>query len=178
MTAEEQVQALRDPECEAESWWALALAYPAEAKASPLFPLLTLETPERWQSLMEVDLGDWLDTEILVLSWKNQHLFAADCEEHGRFWYGDKDPKLVAATEQRRRLANGEIDSRQWWKIVEAAKVAGTGEPASAVRAASLTRANGAWRARGIEQEWVKTRRCEQRWQIARLLHYLSLEER
>jgi len=47
------LEQLAHPNCPTERWWKLAAFHPEEAQVSPLFPLLTLETPERWTGMAE-----------------------------------------------------------------------------------------------------------------------------
>jgi len=48
-----ELEQLVHPNCPTERWWHLAAFHPEEAQASPLFALLTLETPERWTGMAE-----------------------------------------------------------------------------------------------------------------------------
>ncbi len=72
MTAlDDMAHLLADPECSTELWWQLAAVFPIEAIASPLYPLLTLETPEKWCALEEEHLLAWIDGAV-----------AKRCEKH------------------------------------------------------------------------------------------------
>ncbi len=53
------VEALADPECQVEVWWGYAFAFPQEAQASALYPLLTLENPGRWEEIKKANQGNW-----------------------------------------------------------------------------------------------------------------------
>ncbi len=114
---------LADPECPVERWWNLAELYPAEALESPLYPLLTLEAPERWLA-MEAGCRDrWIRIEFSHLSPNDQHLFIADCAEHVSLHVlGPTHAffrRVRQAIETRRLLAREEV-SRGHWEAVQA----------------------------------------------------------
>ncbi len=73
---------LSDPECPTDFWWGWAIRYPLVAMASPLFPLLTLEQPERWLRMEEAHRGAWIGLCVSHLDFDTtRRLFAADCAE-------------------------------------------------------------------------------------------------
>lgn len=43
--------ALAHPNCPIDLWWILARMHPVEATLSPLYPLVLLESPEKWEQL-------------------------------------------------------------------------------------------------------------------------------
>jgi hypothetical protein len=101
--------ALAHPNCPAELWWRTAETHPIEAMESPLYPLLTLESPERWVEMERENLRDWIHeaTKGLDLSIEFD-LFAADCAEHvlpvfEEIYPEDKRPR--AAVNARRNHA-------------------------------------------------------------------------
>ncbi len=55
---QEPISALQHPNCPTDLWWELAVDYPIEAQASLLYPLLTLESPERWEKLVQKYLAE------------------------------------------------------------------------------------------------------------------------
>ncbi len=73
--------ALRHSNCPTELWWELAKYLPQTAQQSILFPLLTLESPERWNALVREQGELWLMKGCDHLSEADQHSFAADCAE-------------------------------------------------------------------------------------------------
>jgi len=44
----DNVAALQHPNCPAPLWWRIAEVHPVEAMASVLYPLMLIESPERW----------------------------------------------------------------------------------------------------------------------------------
>ncbi len=94
---------LSDPDCPVEAWWDLAAKFPMEAQESVLYPLFTLESPERWHQLEQSYLSGWVDNALNSLDrfpFPQQCFLAADCGE--RFL-----PRLEAErpNEMRPRLA-------------------------------------------------------------------------
>jgi len=115
---------ISDPECPTEEWWRLAAEHPFEAMASPLYPLLTLESPERWVQLERDNLEEWIDDAANRLLYNNQHLFAADCAERALPIYeaqhpNDKRPREAIVA--RRSYALDEITRREWEAYIDAA---------------------------------------------------------
>ncbi len=109
MTYEETKQgALAEAECPAEMWWELAAQYPLEAMQSVLFPLLTLEAPERWAQLELDNAPEWARKATLRLANVPRDLLACDCLERAlpifeNVWTKDERPR--AALRARRYFA-------------------------------------------------------------------------
>ena len=93
---QDPIAALRHPNCPAELWWELAAEYPVEAQESVLYQLVTLENPGRWSKLESDNFKAWITSASDWLTWEQQHLFVADCEEHFLYMYGDQDTELIA----------------------------------------------------------------------------------
>jgi len=74
-------EAVAHPNCAADLWWLLARDFPIEAIQSVLFPLLTLESPERWEALYQENCGNWFDNALERLTPAQRQLFVADCAE-------------------------------------------------------------------------------------------------
>ncbi len=86
LATEEEIRALDDkdavqhPSCPTGLWWDLVWKYPLEAEKSPLFPLLTLESPERWLALERDCIHDWIKKVVEGLNGViRQQLFAWEC---------------------------------------------------------------------------------------------------
>ncbi len=85
---EEEVRSLRDidaikhPNCPRELWWRVAQDLPMTAQQSVLYPILTLESPDRWFQLERDYASDWVEGSWTRLLPKDRRLFAADCAEH------------------------------------------------------------------------------------------------
>ena len=88
-----QPEELANPHCDTETWWLIAAEYPLDAMQSVLFPLLTLEAPERWQTMESAKMAQWVDTCIQWLSPSQEHAYAADCAEHVLPLWMEKEPK-------------------------------------------------------------------------------------
>jgi len=90
-----------DPECPVDEWWAIATDYPLEAMVSPLYPLLTLEEPERWLEIEHRNAERWVRSHQTMLSEQDQRRFACDCAERVLdFWEeagGDARPRQAIA---------------------------------------------------------------------------------
>jgi hypothetical protein len=69
---------VQHPNCDTEMYWKLAVNYPIFAMRSPLYELLTLESPERWIELEKDDVEKWIRVHRDELSDTNKRLFAAD----------------------------------------------------------------------------------------------------
>ena len=122
---QEDLANLANPECSTDVWWALAQTYPVHAIASPLYSLLTLETPERWFAMEAQCLGRWIKKYVYLLSPRQQDAYAAACAAHVLHLWMEKEPtdkrpqKAIAA---RRRLArHGETARPQWEACAKAA---------------------------------------------------------
>src|SRR5574342_476232 len=111
---------LGDPHCPTEIWWELAGKYPIEAKASPLFGLLILESPERWKTVEEKHIATWIEEGIKRLSEKDQHLFAADCAEHVLHFFEKEYPEDMRPREaiRIRRLWALEKATKKEWETI------------------------------------------------------------
>jgi len=130
-TAEEVLQlpvleALAHPNCPSDLWWRLAKDLPMEAEASLLFPLLTLEEPDRWEETVHDNLERWLRTGQQRLAISQQHLFVADCAERAlpffeRKWVYEKRPRK--AIQMRRLFARGEATEEQLKEAKQDAKM-------------------------------------------------------
>jgi len=110
-------EAIAHPDCPAEFWWGLAARHPMAAMASVLYPLLTLESPERWEKLVFDNLGVWVMEACAELSETNQHLFCADVGEHVLpIFEADYpgDPRPRNAIRVHRQYARGEATIEQW----------------------------------------------------------------
>ncbi len=113
---------LADPECPTDLWWELAAKHPLEAQASVLYPLLTLEAPERWARLESNNVETWLHAAIKQLaadtSQRLAHqLFAADCIERVLPIYEREYPHDVRvrnAIQVRRLFAQGLASFDEW----------------------------------------------------------------
>ncbi len=116
-TWSEVTQHILDPECPVDEWWALAAVFPLEAQASVLYPLLTLEAPDRWQRLEAEHVTQWVENGLGSLSWRKQELFAADCVEHVHPIWLERWPKAMGvlnAIEARRQFARDELEDQNW----------------------------------------------------------------
>jgi hypothetical protein len=110
---QDPIAALRHPNCPAELWWELAAEYPVEAQESVLYQLVTLENPGRWSKLESDNFKAWITSASDWLTWEQQHLFVADCEEHFLYMYGDQDTELIAKRKEvirTRRVWQGRGD--------------------------------------------------------------------
>ena len=116
------LEQLAHPNCPTEMWWALAKSYPVEAMDSPLYPLLTLETPERWLAMQEKHGESWMTTYLRHLSPAQQQWMAAACIEHVLPWFvgapgHDIYRQMRTAMERRRAFARGELSEEEWEEI-------------------------------------------------------------
>ncbi len=109
--------ALAHPNCPVETWWGLAALYPLEAMQSVLYPVLTLESPERWAESERHNLDQWVEDAIDRLPFAQKEAFAADCAAHVlRIWEA-KFPEAVAVRnciEVRRLYARGACSIERW----------------------------------------------------------------
>ncbi len=113
-----------DPECPADLWWRLAEVYPLEAQASVLYPLLTLEAPERWTALEEVHLQAWVEDAIKKLPRLEQQLLAVDCLERVLPLYEiscPNDARVATAISMRRKRALDKASKMDWLRAQQAA---------------------------------------------------------
>jgi len=163
---------LLSPECPTEVWWELARPHPLEAMSSVLFPLLTLESPERWVALVARNCTSWIDAVLKTLPNAQAQLFAADCVEHVLPFYEASHTAQVCAEllettvrrsiEERRRFVRGEPVADFF--------VANT--------ASAWKTAWGAQSAVEWARKWtpLKKKQAEAEWQWHRLLQYLRGE--
>lgn len=114
---------IMDPECDTELWWDLASFMPFEAMQSPLFPLLVLESPERWQRLVVGRYYEWIDTGLDRLpSEQDRQQFALDClarvvpsfEASYRKLLPPAVKLLAQSNQWRRDFVEGKIDFETW----------------------------------------------------------------
>lgn len=195
------LEALRHPNCPVELWWELAAKHPTEAQQSLLYPLLTLEEPERWLTVEDKYVEGWVNTAIDTLSFSSGHLFAADCAEQCLSLFetvkpNDKRPR--EAIRMRRLFARGKVTQPQWDAAKDAAREAGSfgslglNHPSArdaayaassnsiekAARDAALAAAWARGQATGfdaaIHAAWASARIAAQRWQWSRLQYYLK----
>ncbi len=105
------VAALSDPECPTSLWWEGAIKFPLIVMASPLFPLLTLEQPDRWLQLEEVYANMWMQVEWPRLARFMQLSLQADCAERCLpFFAQEADAKwLLESIWMRRQQAAGTL---------------------------------------------------------------------
>ena len=73
--------ALAHPNCPKEMWWDLADRHPIEAETSPLFLLMQLESPGRWEELELNGAYIWQHPYIQRLPDAAKLLLIADCVE-------------------------------------------------------------------------------------------------
>jgi len=73
------LSALTHPNCPLELWWAIAAAHPAEAEASLLFELMTMEEPSRWGEMEDKNAKDWIITYGSQMSDGDKMRFTLDC---------------------------------------------------------------------------------------------------
>jgi len=109
--------AIAHPDCPIELWWDLAKAYPMEAEASLLFPILTLESPERWHVMQRKHIGDWITRAIKAMSVRQGQIFAADCLEHVLPLFTEEyptDSRPREAMRMRRLRANDHANYTKW----------------------------------------------------------------
>ena len=94
-----------------------------------------------------------------VNAWNDQtlRLFACDCAERALKHWDNPDPRSVDVILVSRRFANGEASD----------------DELVAARAAARDAARDAARAAAWAAAWAAARAAEQRWQLARIRHYL-----
>jgi len=108
-------QAIQHPNCPTDLWWKLAATFPIEAKASVLFPLLTLEAPERWLQLEQKKIWDWITFGCLSLPDAQLRLFTVDCAAHVLPRFEEihpQDNRPRRAIEVAREMAKGKASAR------------------------------------------------------------------
>jgi len=119
---------LANPNCDTETWWLIAAEYPLEAMQSVLFPLLTLEAPERWHAMEEKCLERWVKKSVERLSPAQGHVYAAACAAHVLHLWRKEEPTDRApqrAIRARRLLAkNGESAKEHWLRCSQEAEAA------------------------------------------------------
>ena len=180
--------ALRHPNCPVDLWWEIAVAQPYQAEASPLYPLLTLEAPERWEAILATSIDLWLQEAIGCLSFTEQQILAADCVEHilpifARAYPDDQRPR--EAIRVRRLWAQGEVTNTAWAVAADDAAWASTQpertmEQMSAQHvagAAAHTSALYAINAASAALIYKADIHIEKKWQRDRLLQLINKEE-
>ncbi len=121
------VEQLQHPNCPVEFWWFEAQEFGMEAEQSVLFPILTLESPERWAYLERNFICRWIEYGLARLGVTQRILFGTDCAERtlpiweATFPVIDSPRKAVQA---RRDYANGLIDGPAWYKAKQGANAA------------------------------------------------------
>ena len=123
-------EALQHPNCPVDLWWQLASRQPIDAMASPLYALLMLESPERWEEREKTFRHVWTKNAVKSLSTPQQHLYAADCAQHVLFyWEGEcpKDLRPRLAIEARRAYVQNKITGLAFLNALAAGAQAGNG---------------------------------------------------
>jgi hypothetical protein len=118
--------AILHPNCPTELWWTLVAEHPLEAEQSVLFPLLTLEAPERWVILEERRRIFWINGVCDRLPIRKQHLFAAECLDRVLYLFEVSclpEPRPRAAIEARRQYAQGLVTKGRWTAARDAARL-------------------------------------------------------
>jgi len=173
---------LENPNCPAALWWELAGKHPFEAMKSSLYPLLTLECPERWATLETAhlgDWGDWLRKGMSQLSEKDLRLFGIECAERVLPLFEKEHPtdkRPRQAIEVARKFTRGQATQKQLehaHQLAIDASVPGSNayEAAAAVRAVTSTPLFAAFY--GALAVPVRDFAKERAWQWHRLLEYL-----
>jgi len=122
-----QLKQIKHPNCPAPLWWQLAAEFPGAARLSILYPLMTLEAPERWEQLEKDHAAKWIDKYTPKLTEQNQRRFAADCAERVLPVFEKKDKKDKGprrAIELARAYANGTVRKAELHAAHESAKKA------------------------------------------------------
>ena len=133
-----EIEQIADPECPVEHWWNLAKKHPIEAIKSVLYPLMTLESPDRWHALEQAHIIDWIKIGINRLSAAQQHLFAADCAEQVLPYFEavyPEDRRPREAIQVHRLFANGGTTPSAWRKAQTASYNAANAANAIATKA-------------------------------------------
>jgi len=119
-----EVEEIANPECDSERWWALAKDHPLEAMSSPLFSLLTLESPGRWEILQKENIDRWIRDAMLQLPSSDREQYAAECAERVLYVYDLAYPGATLireAVDARRRRAKGRISEEAYRRIANVA---------------------------------------------------------
>ena len=174
-----------DPGCGTERWWALASIYPIAAIESVLYPLLTLEAPERWERLQRENIEDWILTAIDHLPEQKKQLFAADCAERVLHLYEREcpgDTRVREVIEARRRYALGLTSKEDWVRALwgaESALDAASNVSYDVAHAASISAGAAFWAVEAIRTTmpsyaaFIFAKQTEHVWQFKRALQYL-----
>jgi len=111
-----EVDLIQHPNCPVEDWWRLAGTLPLEAQKSPLYSLLTLESPVRWLTMERGRIDVWIQAALRRLPRGRKELFAADCAERVLYLYENlyisEAPRL--AMEARRAWGRGKTTAEAW----------------------------------------------------------------
>ncbi len=138
-TQDEPWLALNHPNCTPEIWWDAAHFFPFQAIQSMLFPMMTLEAPERWEALERDDAASWINDYLghciappPLLSSTDLHLFVIDCVEHVMpLWTAcfPNDTRPQDALDAAKQWLAGEITADQMQRASMAALEASTKPP-------------------------------------------------
>jgi len=116
-----------EPTCDTETWWHVANMLPLRAINSPLYSLLTLESPERWLAMEWEAARRWVFNSRAKLTDVDQRRFAADCAEHVLpLWEtqypSDHRPRHAIAV--ARAYANAQVNAKALEHAAQAAREA------------------------------------------------------
>jgi hypothetical protein len=182
------VDAISHPNCPMDLWFQLAWKHPFEAMQSSLWPLMTLESPERWDVLARLNARTWLYKcpQKDVLSLDQWRLLAADYADHVLPYFEgiyptEKRPRQ-AIEAARAYVASHHRTKKQLEAAHIAAWICNTETP---LRGAGV--AIAAWRASLGAPDFTRSdainaaeqsspcgpRETEEVWQWYRLVHYL-----
>jgi len=175
--------ALAHPNCPVDLWWELAERYPIQAETSVLYPILTLESPDRWKELEANSAWSWTYDLMKTLPPKIQYLFAAECAERVLpIWEADfpKDKRPRQAIATARAFGLGKATQRQ---LQEASKAALASETdmsngdymhATAANAAAFAASKEPIKALAQASQAVEDEKAEDLWQLYRVREYLA----
>jgi len=174
--------ALAHPNCPAELWWELAENHPLEAEASILYPILTLEAPERWAELEKRCIWSWTYTLMSKLPIKMQHLFAAECANRVlHIWEDDfpRDKRPRQAIAAARAFGNGKATQSQLDAAYQAALRSemdmsdGGYDNACAANTAAFAASPTPVKVLQVEAP-VENETEEERWRLRRVREYIA----
>ena len=189
------IAAVQHPNCPEDLWWQLAVTYPIAARASLLFQILTLESPERWLQLEREELSSWISKGLWSLPGQEQRLFAADCAEHVLPFFQRLHPRCLGprrAIVAARSFARGVLPPQgSQGNVYEAARAAAdlpskqnqTMRLRASCAAMSAAAAADPWRSAlsAAEEALYKAadaameQHAERRWQWEHLQEYLAV---
>ena len=123
--------AVQHPNCPIDFWWALAKHYPMEARRSPAYDLMTLESPEKWVKLETQQGRLWVAKYLTpsFLSYRDLRLFACDCAMRALPLYekiirNDERPRKAIEVARAYAKAPAEVGEARRAKACAAARVA------------------------------------------------------